>query len=159
MPRTPAPTARLLTTLLAACLLLAGCQATEDVAVGGSPSPTASDPLDVIGTDVPTVPAPGTDDPAGDRAAFSTYRGTFGGSAIEGGCVWLDAEDGTRYQVVPTPDSGLVLDTEAFSLLAADGTTIAGDGDPVVVEGAADPEAMSFCQVGPILLVRSAGAG
>jgi hypothetical protein len=82
------------------------------------------------------------------EAGPGTIVGTFGGSAeLEGGCFWVDADPG-RYEVV-WPD-GYTVETDPVRLLR-DGDVVAEAGDTVVVHGAVDTDAMSVCQIGPVL--------
>ena len=140
-----------------AALLLGACA--DEPAEVGSPDPTTTTTSATptpAGTADPT-PTPAPSDPAGGRDEFRSWTGTLGGSEIEGGCVWLEADDGTRYELVAAPGGTVAVDTANLSLLRADGTVFEG-GAPITLDAALDPEAMSFCQIGPILMVRDVQA-
>lgn len=141
---------------ITAVLLLGAC-ADEPAQVGSpDPSPTVTGTATSTPTPAPSA-TPTADDPAGDRGEFRSWTGTLGGSEIEGGCVWLEAEDGTRYELVAAPGGTVAVDTANLSLLRSDGTVFEG-GAPITLDAALDPEAMSFCQIGPILMVRDVQA-
>lgn len=142
---------------ITAVLLLGAC-ADEPAQVGG-PDPTTStaDPSPTTTATATAAPVPAPSDPAEDRGEFRSWTGTLGGSEIEGGCVWLEADDGTRYELVAAPGGTVAVDTANLSLLRVDGTVFEG-GAPITVDAALDPEAMSFCQIGPILMVRDVQA-
>lgn len=135
--------------LLVMDLLVAGCAdapgeqapteqtpTPQEVEPGADPSPTAEPSL---------APA---DTEAAAPEATSTLSGTFGGDpALEGGCTWLDAEDG-RYEIVYPDDYEVTADPPRIT--GPDGKVIAEDGDSIVLEGYAEPDLTSICQVGPI---------
>ena len=76
--------------------------------------------------------------------------GTFGGDAqLEGGCAWLDAEDGTRYEVL-FPDGWRVEFEPSLQLLDPQGNVRAQNVDRIGVNGSVDEDLVSICQVGPI---------
>lgn len=160
--RAPHATVRLLGVLgaLAALLLAAACAPAEDPAAGPTPTPTgpAADPTgegtpEEEGTpDDPDRDA-ASSDPGTSPAGVGQLRGTLGGSDIEGGCVWLDAEDGTRYELVPAPDAEIRIDSGNLLVVDPAGDVVAEVGDEVVVEGQTDPGLMTFCQVGEPLVV------
>lgn len=92
-----------------------------------------------------------TDEATDDEAI--TVEGTLGGDPmLEGGCVWLDAGD-DRYEVA-WPD-GYDADTDPVALTGPDGGTVAVEGDQLEVDGAVLTDAMTLCQVGPLLDVTS----
>ena len=74
--------------------------------------------------------------------------GRLGISEVEGGCPYLEAADGTRYEVIyPT---GWQLDRAAVQLRDPDGTLVAADGDLVTIRGEVATDMVSTCQIGPI---------
>ena len=80
--------------------------------------------------------------------AAGTYTGMLGSDAIEGGCAYLQAPDGRKYQVL-YPD-GWELRMSPLELIAPDGTVVARAGDEVTVRGA-EADMASTCQIGPII--------
>jgi hypothetical protein len=84
--------------------------------------------------------------PPDDEAA--DLEGTLGGDpALEGGCAWLDAEDG-RYEVL-WPD-GYEVAFDPVRLVGPDGETVATEGDLVRVRGEVAEDVMTVCMVGTI---------
>lgn len=80
--------------------------------------------------------------------AAETYVGVLSADAIEGGCAYLQAPDGRKYEVL-YPD-GWTLTKAPLELTAPDGRVVARGGDAVTVRGAVADMA-SICQVGPII--------
>lgn len=80
--------------------------------------------------------------------AAETYVGVLSADAIEGGCAYLQASDGRKYEVL-YPD-GWTLRKSPLELTAPDGRVVARGGDEVTVRGAV-AEMASICQVGPII--------
>ena len=75
-------------------------------------------------------------------------RGTLGFDDIEGGCAYLRAADGTRYEVI-YPD-GWELRRGPVELVSPDGDVVASSGDEVTVRGREATDMASICQIGPI---------
>jgi hypothetical protein len=103
--------------------------------------------------DAPIEPPAGTEDDLGEDTvageAHSEIVGTFGGDAqLEGGCAWIDADDGTRYEVQYPPDHQVTF--EPLQLTGPDGGVLAEEGDILTVRGELAEDMVSFCQVGPI---------
>lgn len=82
-------------------------------------------------------------------AAHVTVSGLLGFDDIEGGCSFLEAPDGIRYEVA-YPD-GWWLDRMRAELHGPDGR-VARAGEPVTVHGSIATDRSSICQVGPILV-------
>lgn len=76
------------------------------------------------------------------------YTGMLGSDSIEGGCAYLQAPDGRKYEVI-YPD-GWELRKTPLELVAPDGTVVARAGDEVTVRGA-QADMASICQIGPII--------
>lgn len=76
-----------------------------------------------------------------------TVTGRLGFDSIEGGCPYLEANDGERYQVL-WPD-GWELDARG-DLVNPAGDAVAGAGDEVTVRGRVADDMASICQIGPI---------
>ncbi len=135
---------RLLLTVLAALgavALLAAC-GVEDVTAPDEATPPAETPGDEEPRDDTR-----TDEPEEGRALQIT--GTFDGDPqLEGGCAWVDAPDGTRYEVL-WPE-GYEVDFDRMRLLGPEGEEVAASGDTVTVEGAVAEDMASFCMVGTL---------
>lgn len=85
-----------------------------------------------------------TDDTAGE-----SISGTLGGDTeLEGGCAWLEASDGTRYEIL-WPD-GYQIQMDPLQLVGPDGEAVASAGDEVTVRGRPAEDMASICMVGPI---------
>ena len=118
-------------------LLLAACARN----VGdGSPS---SSPSSSPSISPERSPISATQLPAGN-----TITGILGADTIEGGCAYLETEDGTRYQVI-YPD-GWTLKRSGPELTGPDGAVFAGGGDVITVRGSVDRDMATTCQIGPV---------
>ena len=82
-------------------------------------------------------------------AGEGTITGVLAFDDIEGGCAFVEAADGTRYEVV-YPD-GWILDRSSGELRAEDGR-VAGAGDALTIRGSVATDRSSICQVGPIFV-------
>jgi hypothetical protein len=80
--------------------------------------------------------------------AAGTYVGVLSADAIEGGCAYLQAPDGRKYEVL-YPD-GWTLRRSPLELSGPDGRVVAQGGDEVTVRGSVADMA-SICQIGPII--------
>ena len=80
--------------------------------------------------------------------AGELVTGVLGSDTIEGSCAYLEAPDGTRYQVI-WPD-GWTLDRSGLELTDPDERVVARAGDEVSVRGSLAPEVATTCQVGPV---------
>jgi hypothetical protein len=88
--------------------------------------------------------------PAGDR-----ITGMLGADAVEGGCAYLAADDGTRYEVVyPT---GWTVRLSPLALLDPSGEVFAEGGDAISVRGGIADDMASICQIGPIFRATEVG--
>jgi hypothetical protein len=75
-----------------------------------------------------------------------SVTGVLGGDAqLEGGCVWLETDDG---RVEPLLPEGYTATTDPVALVGPEGETIAEEGDRVTVTGIPTSEGASICQVG-----------
>ena len=78
-----------------------------------------------------------------------TVTGRLGFDDIEGGCSFLETDEGTRYQV--TYPDGWTLDRVGAELRGPGGQ-VALAGEPVTVRGAVATDRSSICQIGPIVV-------
>lgn len=130
---------------LAVLVVLAACATASDDA-SSAPSATgerasAQPPSLVPASEQPVVS--GT-----PQLGTARITGTLGADSIEGGCGYLQAADGTRYQV-SYPD-GWELSLSPLELRDPDGNVFAGPGDEVTVTGEVATDMASICQIGPI---------
>jgi hypothetical protein len=75
--------------------------------------------------------------------------GRLGFDDIEGGCSFLETDDGTRYEVAYPV--GWTVDRMLADLRGPEGQ-IAHAGEPVTVRGAIATDRSSICQIGPIFV-------
>jgi hypothetical protein len=128
----------ILVAALMALLLLAACGAADT----GDDVTAPDDPL-------PVEPDEGIGDGAEGNDAVMEITGTLGGDPmLEGGCAWLDGQDGTRYEV-QYPE-GYQVSTDPVELRGPDGEVLAQEGDELTIRGVVAEDMMSFCQVGTI---------
>ena len=80
---------------------------------------------------------------AGDQLA-----GRLGADAVEGGCAYLEADDGTRYEVVYP--MGWQVRLSPLALIDPAGEVVAEAGDTITVRGGIADDMASVCQIGPI---------
>lgn len=85
---------------------------------------------------------------ASQLPAGTLVTGLLGADSIEGGCPYLEDDDGTRYQVLWPP--GWTLDRSSLELSDPQGTVVARAGDEVSVRGEVAPEVATTCQIGPV---------
>jgi hypothetical protein len=114
-------------------------------ASSGEPEPSIDEELTL----------PPTSDPMATFRAKSpgpvggSVTGTLGFDDIEGGCAFLQAGDGTRYEVI-YPD-GWTLDRMAGVLRGPAGEVV-GAGQSFKVHGSIASDRSSICQIGPIFV-------
>lgn len=89
-----------------------------------------------------------SEQPSLEPARGDELTGVLGADSIEGGCGYLQTDDGTRYQVIyPT---GWDLALSPLQLTSPEGEVIARGGDEVTVRGSVSTDMASICQIGPI---------
>lgn len=137
---------------LLAALALSACAGDTGGSGVVEDQPSESSAVDPTGDEV----EPGATTAAPDPV---TVSGVLGGSNLEGGCVWLDADDGTRYELIGGPSASVAIDPANQVIADATGTVIAEAGDPIEVTGTVDDGLATFCQVGENLVVDSVSAG
>jgi hypothetical protein len=119
-------------------LLLAGAGC---AAPGAEATPTPS-LRSVVAT--PSQPAPSK----APTVRGDELTGFLGADSIEGGCAYLETEDGTRYEVIYP--QGYEIDRSSATLRDPSGVVIASAGDVLTVRGEEASEMVSICQIGPI---------
>lgn len=136
-----------LTITLAAVLALTACAGagtpSSPEASSMDPSPSSSSPSpssSMQPSSVQPTRAPG--------GVGEELVGTLGADAVEGGCGYLQATDGTRYEVVYP--SGWELQLSPLQLTSPEGEIVARGGDEVTLVGAEANDMASICQIGPI---------
>jgi hypothetical protein len=134
------PDMKRLAALLSVCaILLWAC-------TGGADSDASDDDEFTL----PSQSGPGSSAPGKSLApATATITGRLGFDDIEGGCVYLEAPDGTRYEVI-YPE-GWTLDRSSAELRGPDGQAVRV-GEPLTVRGAVANDRSSICQIGPIFV-------
>lgn len=107
--------------------------------------------LVACGEDAAVTPPPDEPEPTG------MLEGTLSGDAqLEGGCAWLETDDG-RYEVLyPT---GYEVAFDPLRLLGPDGETVAEEGEAVTVRGTEASDMVSACQVGTLFQASEVLAG
>lgn len=104
------------------------------------------------GSDSPggeTEPAPRSLAPDSEQPTLvdsQPITGVIGFDAIEGGCAYVETDDGTRYEVI-WPDGWELRGNE---LREPGGAVVAQAGDQVTVHGHEAEEVASICQIGPM---------
>ncbi|CAN5517819.1 hypothetical protein BH23CHL10_BH23CHL10_09770 [soil metagenome] len=130
--------------LVAACSTGTGTGSGADEADPSAPAPSPS----------PTLTLASVQPSAGDPlTGDERVKGVLGADSVEGGCGYLKAANGTRYQV-RYPD-GWELSLSPLELRSPEGDVIARGGDEVTVTGDIDTEMASTCQIGPIFRATS----
>lgn len=81
-----------------------------------------------------------------------TVTGRLGFDDIEGGCSFLETDEGTRYEV--TYPDGWTID-RILAELRGPGGELAGAGVSVTVRGAIATDRSSICQIGPIFVATA----
>lgn len=103
---------------------------------------------------------PAVTDGAGDEGGEggeTTITGELGGDAqLEGGCVWVEADDG-RYEVLWP--QGWQAGADPVELRNPDGDVIAREGDEVRVTGAEATDVATTCQVGTVFEAGAVESG
>ena len=128
--------------------VVAGCAAPErPPGTTDAPKPTSPPPSPTASVQPSPRSSlePASDQPAPDGVPLV---GILGADAVEGGCAYLQADDGTRYEVI-YPD-GWRVQTSPLQLLDPDGAVVANGGDDVAVRGSIANDMASICQIGPI---------
>jgi hypothetical protein len=128
---------------------LAGCASPAGESVSPTSEPTES------ATEEPTAsaesPVPSDSEVASPSAsveAETTITGQLSSNDIEGGCVFVTADDGTDYEVI-WPE-GWSISPDSLELTDPDGEVVAEGGDQVTVYGRIADDMASICQIGPI---------
>jgi hypothetical protein len=125
-------------------LLVAGLVACANQG-GASIESTASAEETATASEAPTA----SDEPtlAPSLVAEATITGVLSADDIEGGCVFLEAEDGMSYEVI-WPDGWSV--SPQLDVINSDGEVVASGGDRITVHGRIATDMASICQIGQI---------
>jgi len=102
-----------------------------------SPGPTPTASFDLA-----------SEQPSRESTGGDELTGVLGADSIEGGCGYLQTDDGTRYQVI-YPE-GWDLELSPLQLTSPAGDVVARGGDEVTVRGSVATDMASICQIGPI---------
>lgn len=131
--------------MLAALLgLMAGCRPGSGSGSEGS----AAAPEESSGSPASVEPSLELASPKVSGSRIGTYAGRLGSDAIEGGCTYLEADDGRRYEVIYP--AGWQVRRSPLELVGPDGRVVAGAGDEVTIRGS-EADMVSVCQIGPII--------
>jgi hypothetical protein len=138
-----------ITLALAGC---AGAAGTPSASIASSASPSATDegssPAASEAEASVGASDPGTSEQASaPPEAEETITGQLGFEDIEGGCVIVETDDGTRYEV-QWPE-GWEVNPATLELTDPDGQVVAEGGDTLTIEGRVF-DGGSTCQIGPI---------
>ena len=131
---------------LACALVMAAC-----AAPAGNPTATPTPEQRPVESTESTPTASlelSSEQPTREPARGDELTGVLGADSIEGGCGYLQTDDGTRYQVIyPT---GWNLALSPLQLTSPGGEVVAQGGDEVTVRGSVSTDMASICQIGPI---------
>src|SRR3954469_5943678 len=108
------------------------------------------------GASVPPSAAPASP-PAGASASLTSkpggisgdYSGILSLDEIEGGCAYLQADDGRKLQVMYP--AGWELTKSPLELIAPHGSVHSKGGDRVSVNGSEARDIATICQIGPVI--------
>jgi hypothetical protein len=134
----------LLTATLA--LVLAACASGDPAGATPDTSPEPTATASPTRSPVLTVTPSPTRSPV--PAGGDTLTGTLGADTAERGCTYLEAADGTRYEV--RYPEGWVVQAAPLRLTDPDGEVVATGGETITVRGRSEREMRSICQLGPI---------
>ena len=126
-------------------LVLAACASGDPEGATPETSPRAAS-ASARPTPQPTATPSPTGSPIAGRDESLT--GTLGADAAERGCTYLQAADGTRYEV--RYPEGWRVQATPLRLTNPDGEVVATGGETITVLGRVAGEARSICQLGPI---------
>lgn len=102
--------------------------------------------MDPTATPRPSLtPATSRPQPGGEQVI-----GVFGADAIEGGCTYLEADDGTRYQVIYP--QGWQVQASPLQLTNPTGEVVATGGETITVLGRRADDMASICMIGPMFV-------
>jgi hypothetical protein len=137
-----------LAAIAVASLLIAGCS--SGASSSGGPGSTATPP--------PASPSASLEleSPKAPSGSDQSYTGVLRSDAIEGGCVYLQAADGTKYELV-APD-GWDIQKSPAAVVDPSGQIVARAGQVITVNGH-EADMMSICQIGPIIQATEILAG
>jgi hypothetical protein len=127
--------------LLAAVVAL-GLAACAD---GGTTSIESTPSAEPVATEGPSGLAASSESPG--LIGGATITGVLSADSIEGGCVVLEADDSTRYEVI-WPDGWSV--SPELDLMDEHGEVVAEGGDLITVRGRIADDMASICQIGQI---------
>ena len=130
--------------MAAAVLVLSACAPGDPEGATPSTSPRRTDAAQPTPR-ATTTPSP-TPSPIPGRG--DTITGTLGADTAERGCTYLQAADGTRYEV--RYPEGWGIQAAPLRLTNPDGDVVATGGETITVRGRLAREMRSICQLGPI---------
>lgn len=131
---------------LACAIVIAACGAPA-----GNPTGTPTPEQRPVESPEPTPTASfdlASEQPSREPTGGEELTGVLGADSIEGGCGYLQTDDGTRYQVIYPAGWDLAL--SPLQLTSPEGEVVARGGDEVTVRGSVSTDMASICQIGPI---------
>lgn len=124
-----------------AVVFLTGC-------AGATPQAPSSAAVSAASSASPHTSAAASQSRTPDAGESNELTGVLDADPIEGGCAYLRADDGTRYEVVYPP--GWSIDRSSATLRDPTGMVVASGGDVITIRGREATDMVSFCQIGPI---------
>jgi len=106
--------------------------------------------MDPTSTPRPTIDASLAPESVKPQTNRDDVTGTLAADSIEGGCAYLEAGDGTRYQVI-YPD-GWQIQASPLQLTTPAGDVVAMGGESITVRGHRADDMVSICQSGPMFV-------
>ena len=126
-----------------ALLPLAFAFAIVACSASGGTTPSSAPPS------APLVARPSVSLKPDSGAIGADYSGILSMDEIEGGCTYLQADDGRKLQVI-YPE-GWELRKSPLALIAPDGSVHSKGGDRVSVNGSVANDIVTICQIGPVI--------
>lgn len=124
--------------VLMALTVVAACTACTGGAGDRTDEPSSILPTDIFVSRKPSPPP----------TIEQEVTGILSFDGIEGGCAYLESDDGTRHQV--TYPEGWELHRSPLQLVSPEGEVVAQAGDSVTVRGLPAPDMATTCQIGPV---------
>jgi hypothetical protein len=125
--------------------VLAGCQLDPGQQ---PPAPLPSASASEVPPSAPAGGGPAASEEAPSASAGTSLTGVLGGDAqLEGGCIWLETDQG---RIEPMWPAGYTVTTDPVTLLDPQGEPVAEEGDRITVTGGPAQDVATVCQVGEV---------
>jgi len=122
-------------------VVLAACAVPSAPGPAGSPSASPRPSI--------SLASPGPSKAVTLPGGGDVFTGILAADAIEGGCAYLQAADGRRFEII-YPE-GWRLQRSPLALIAPDGSVHSRAGDELSVRGSEAGDMASICQIGQII--------